>query len=64
MSAEALYLLVFLAGVLFLLILAFVLALRAYWLYKRNIDPIKTFNPKSVLSTLIEHEEREKSTWT
>jgi hypothetical protein len=64
MSGEALYLLVFLAGVLFLLILAFVLALRAYWLYKRNIDPIKTFNPKSILSTLIEHEEREKSTWT
>jgi hypothetical protein len=64
MSGEALYLLVFLAGVLFLLLLAFVLALRAYWLYKRNIDPIKTFNPKSVLSTLIEHEEREKSTWT
>ena len=64
MSAETLYLLVFLAGVLFLLLLAFVLALRAYWLYKRNIDPIKTFNPKSVLSTLIEHEEREKSTWT
>ncbi len=64
MSAEALYLLVFLAGVLFLLLLAFVLALRAYWLYKRNIDPIKTFNPKSILSTLIEHEEREKSTWT
>jgi hypothetical protein len=64
MSGEALYLLVFLAGVLFLLLLAFVLALRAYWLYKRNIDPIKTFNPKSILSTLIEHEEREKSTWT
>lgn len=64
MSAEALYLLIFLAGVLFLLLLAFVLALRAYWLYRRNIDPIKTFNPKSVLSTLIEHEEREKSTWT
>jgi hypothetical protein len=64
MSAETLYLLVFLAGVLFLLLLAFVLALRAYWLYKRNIDPIKTFNPKSILSTLIEHEEREKSTWT
>lgn len=64
MSAETLYLLVFLAGVLFLLLLAFVLALRAYWLYKRNIDPIKTFNPKSVLSTLIEHEDREKSTWT
>ena len=64
MSAETLYLLVFLAGVLFLFLLAFVLALRAYWLYKRNIDPIKTFNPKSILSTLIEHEEREKSTWT
>ncbi len=64
MSAEALYLLIFLAGVLFLLLLAFVLALRAYWLYRRNIDPIKTFNPKSILSTLIEHEEREKSTWT
>ncbi len=64
MSAEALYLLIFLAGVLFLLLLAFVLALRAYWLYRRNIDPIKTFNHKSILSTLIEHEEREKSTWT
>ena len=64
MSAEALYLLIFLAGVLFLFLVAFVLALRAYWLYKRNIDPIKTFNPKSILSTLIEHEDREKSTWT
>tara|TARA_R110002051_G_C8569443_1_gene475541 strand:- start:605 stop:796 length:192 start_codon:yes stop_codon:yes gene_type:complete len=59
-----LYLLVFLAGVLFLFLVAFVLALRAYWLYKRNFDPIKTFNPKSILSTLIAHEEREKSTWT
>lgn len=64
MSAETLYLLIFLAGVLFLFLVAFVLALRAYWLYRRNIDPIKTFNPKSILSTLIEHEEREKSTWT
>jgi hypothetical protein len=64
MSSEALYLLVFLAGVLFLFLVAFVLALRCFWMYKRNIDPIKTFNPQSILSTLIAHEDREKSTWT
>jgi hypothetical protein len=64
MSSEALYLLVFLAGVLFLFLVAFVLALRAYWLYKRNIDPIKTFSSKSILSTLVAHEEQNKATWT
>ena len=64
MQAENLYLLIFLAGVLVMFLLAFVLALRCFWLYKRNIDPIKTFSSKSILSTLVAHEEQHKATWT
>jgi hypothetical protein len=62
----SLYLLIYLFGILFILLLAFVFALRCFYFYRKNIDPLSalTARPNSILAALHDAKDRENSTWT